>query len=71
MPSVFVTAGLNVAYVYAIAFRHHDRAVLVFLFQEPDQTIAVLKWPVARRSMPSDWRRLWVEAEVDFHLPPR
>ena len=43
MPSVFVTAGLNVAYVYAIAFRHHDRAVLVFLFQEPDQTIAVLK----------------------------
>ncbi len=43
MPSVFVTAGLNVAYVYAIAFRHHDRAVLVFLFRESDQTIAVLK----------------------------
>jgi len=35
--------GLNVEYVYAFTFRHRDKAVLVFRFDDPDAAVEALR----------------------------
>lgn len=36
-------AGLNVEYMYAFTFRHEDKAVLVFRFDNPDAAVRALQ----------------------------
>jgi hypothetical protein len=36
-------AGLNVEYMYAFTFRHEDKAVLVFRFDDPDAAVRALQ----------------------------
>jgi hypothetical protein len=36
-------AGINVEYMYAFTFRHEDKAVIVFRFEQPDEAIKQLQ----------------------------
>jgi hypothetical protein len=40
---VIEKAGMNLEYMYAFTFRSHEKAILVFRFEDPDAAIKVLQ----------------------------